>query len=210
MLNKETAADVNSVYLTVAADLVMTQVAEPVRFVIETKARILPQTEKYWYYAKKSLVKQFNVRVERNQNGQFDVIGIDKSEEIELNRSKMSLTLQLANLTAWSSIKSPPDEADCNPQISVEDDDSDGNDEPLLSGFGDVSKECSESILASWSQVLSEWENPKAYQKVLPSLVQSGVPEALRGEVWQRLTGMFILCKIESRKNSILLFKKIA
>ena len=57
VLNKETSPDVSSVYLTVAADLVMTQVAEPVRFVIETKARILPQNERYWYYAKKSLVK---------------------------------------------------------------------------------------------------------------------------------------------------------
>ena len=37
VLNKETAPDVSSVYLTVAADLVMSQVAEPVRFVIETK-----------------------------------------------------------------------------------------------------------------------------------------------------------------------------
>ena len=37
VLNKETAPDVSSVYLTVAADLVISQVAEPVRFVIETK-----------------------------------------------------------------------------------------------------------------------------------------------------------------------------
>ena len=91
---------------------VMSHVAEPVRFVIETKARILPQNERYWYYAKKSLVKQFNVRVKRRDDNKdfFDVVGIDKSEEIELNRSKMSLTLQLANLTAstWSSLKSPP------------------------------------------------------------------------------------------------------
>ena len=122
-----------SVYLTVAADLVMSQVAEPVRFVIETKARILPQNERYWYYTKKSLVKQFNVRVERRADNQdfFDVVGIDKSEEIELNRSKMNLTLQLANLTAstWSSLKSPPlyaDEADHSPPMVAMDDDEDG------------------------------------------------------------------------------------
>ena len=72
----------------------------------------MPQNERYWYYAKKSLVKQFNVRVERRSDNKdfFDVVGIDKSEEIELNRSKLNLTLQLANLTAstWSSLKSPP------------------------------------------------------------------------------------------------------
>ena len=79
----------------------MTHVAEPVRFVIETKARILPQNERYWYYTKKSLVKQFNVRVKRREDNKdlFDVVGIDKSEEVELNRSKLSLSLQLANLT---------------------------------------------------------------------------------------------------------------
>ena len=38
---------------------------------------------------------------------------------------------------------------------------------------------------------LSEWDrdNPKAYPKILPMLIKSGVPEALRGEVWQRITG---------------------
>merc|ERR1719412_976847 len=200
VLNKETASDVSSVYLTIAADLVMSHVAEPVRFVIETKARILPQNERYWYYAKKSLVKQFNVRVKRRDDNKdfFDVVGIDKSEEIELNRSKMSLTLQLANLTAstWSSLKSPPsssttigDDPD-SPTMITEDDDEE-NEEPLLSGFGDVSKECSGSELDSWSQVLQEWDrdNPKVYPKILPVLIKNGVPEALRGEVWQRITG---------------------
>ena len=200
VLNKETPAEVPSVYLTVAADLVMSQVAEPVRFVIETKARILPQNERYWYYTKKSLVKQFNVRVERRADNEefFDVVGIDKSEEIELNRSKMNLTLQLANLTSatWSSLKSPPmysDEADNSPPLVAMDDDEE-NEEPLLSGFGDVSKECSGSELDSWSQVLNEWDrdNPKVYPKILPVLIKNGVPEALRGEVWQRITGASI------------------
>lgn len=199
VLNKETPTELNSVYLTIAADLVMSQVAEPVRFVVETKARILPQNERYWYYAKKSLVKQFNVRVKRREDKPdlFDVIGIDKSEEIELNHgNKLSLTLQLANLTAstWSSLKSPPATADggdgggdISPTITIEDD----GEEPLLSGFGDVSKECTGSELENWGLVLQEWDrdNPKAYPKNLPFLVRNGVPETLRGEVWQRITG---------------------
>ena len=46
-------------------------------------------------------------------------------------------------------------------------------------------------VLDSWSQVLIEWDrdNPLQFPKQLPALVRQGIPEALRGEVWQRLTG---------------------
>ena len=44
-----------------------------------------------------------------------------------------------------------------SPTMITEDDDDD-NEEPLLSGFGDVSKECSGTELDSWSQVLCSSE----------------------------------------------------
>ena len=103
VLNQETPADIQSVYVTIAADLVIQQVAEPVRFVIETKARIYPTNEKYWYYARKNLTKQYQVRLKRRQIPQpqgdkiFDVCGIDISEEVD--RNKVSLTSQFANFT---------------------------------------------------------------------------------------------------------------
>ena len=86
------------------------------------------------------------------------------------------------------------DEYDSLSPTIVPDDDDDCNDEPLLSGFGDVSKECSGSELDSWSQVLQDWnrDNPKVYPKILPILIRNGVPEALRGEVWQRITGTLV------------------
>ena len=78
----------------------------------------------------------------------------------------------------------------------------------MLSGYGEVSKDCSGDELEMWSQVLSEWDRqvaasnttssmyssisiePPLLPKNLPPLVRSvGVPEALRGEVWQRMTG---------------------
>ena len=40
------------VFLTIAIDLVATQVQEPIRFVKETKARVFPTGEKFWIPSK--------------------------------------------------------------------------------------------------------------------------------------------------------------
>lgn len=64
-------------------------------------------------------------------------------------------------------------------------------DEPLPSGFGLVSKDCSPKDLEGWREVIEEWNvmgvGPKSRPKSLPDLVKKGIPEALRGEVWQML-----------------------
>lgn len=62
-------------------------------------------------------------------------------------------------------------------------------DEPLLSGTGLVSKDCAEDVLENWADVLQKWKTTHQRPKQLNSLVKLGIPEALRGEVWQRLAG---------------------
>lgn len=67
---------------------------------------------------------------------------------------------------------------------------SDG-DEPLLSGSGVVSKEVTDdNLLEAWHEVLVKWhQNLSQRPKQVHQLAKKGIPEALRGEVWQLLAG---------------------
>lgn len=57
-LNIETAKDVRQ-YMTVAVDLVIRGIQEPVRFPIESAVRVFGQNERFWYFQKRSLIQQF-------------------------------------------------------------------------------------------------------------------------------------------------------
>ena len=47
-----------------------------------------------------------------------------------------------------------------------------------------------ENLLDSWRDVMARWhQNLKQRPKQVQSLVRKGIPEALRGEVWQLLAG---------------------
>ena len=64
-------------------------------------------------------------------------------------------------------------------------------DEPLLSGSGVVSKDVTDQVLMdNWAEALDKWRaNLKSRPKQISTLVRKGIPEALRGEVWQLLSG---------------------
>ncbi len=60
----------------------------------------------------------------------------------------------------------------------------------MLSGTGDVSKEWTERELGSWNELLPKWTDTNVRPKQLMKLVQQGIPEALRGMVWQQLANV--------------------
>ncbi|TWW65975.1 Rab GTPase-activating protein 1 GAP and centrosome-associated protein [Takifugu flavidus] len=157
-VNEETPKD-KFMYMTTAVDLVITEVEEPVRFLLETRVRM-----------------ERKERKSPASDTLYEVVSLESESE----RERRKTTASPGVLTGpGAAVPSPP-----------EDDEEEDNDEPLLSGSGDVSKECAEKILETWGDLLSKWHmNLSVRPRQLPALVRSGIPEALRGEVWQLLAG---------------------
>ncbi|KAF9412280.1 hypothetical protein HW555_009171 [Spodoptera exigua] len=133
-------------YMSLALDLVIRGIPDPLRLVIETPVKIFPPTERFWYYSKRPLVQQFYINLKESVDAlgqlQYEVASIETSDE--LDRSRLNLPLSLSSLlpSPLSSAPAPP---------SPSEPDSDG-DEPLLSGTGEVSKDCGEDVLVNWAQ----------------------------------------------------------
>ncbi|KAL1138790.1 hypothetical protein AAG570_008852 [Ranatra chinensis] len=182
MLNTETKEW--HAYLTVAVDLVVRGITEPVRLLVETQVRIYPQNERFWYFSRRNLIQPFYLNLKEVPSldinePNYEVVSIETSGEIDRNR----LNLTLNNLASY--IRSPSITS-IDTLTPREEYNSDG-DEPLLSGTGEVSKDCSEVELESWKDVLGKWGPQQQRPRQLAALVRQGIPEALRGEVWQRL-----------------------
>uniref|UniRef100_A0A671XCA1 Rab GTPase-activating protein 1 n=1 Tax=Sparus aurata TaxID=8175 RepID=A0A671XCA1_SPAAU len=172
-VNEETPKD-KFMYMTTAVDLVITEVEEPVRFLLETRVRVCsPNDRLFWPFSKRNYTETFYLKLRQvcdrkeRKSPASDTLYEVVSLESETEREKRKTTASPGILSTG------PD-----------------NDEPLLSGSGDVSKECAEKILETWGDLLSKWHmNLSVRPRQLPALVRSGIPEALRGEVWQLLAG---------------------
>uniref|UniRef100_H3CH78 Rab GTPase-activating protein 1 n=1 Tax=Tetraodon nigroviridis TaxID=99883 RepID=H3CH78_TETNG len=191
-VNEETPKGLEDkfLYMTTAVDLVITEVEEPVRFLLETRVRVCsPNDRLFWPFSKRNHTETFYLKLrqvpemERKERKSpasdtlYEVVSLESESQREQRRSAAGPAVHSSGPGA--TVPSPP-----------EDDEEEDNDEPLLSGSGDVSKECAEKILETWGDLLSKWHtNLSVRPRQLPALVRSGIPEALRGEVWQLLAG---------------------
>jgi len=125
------------------------------------------------------LFDSFKVEPEEanEEQGQYEVVSIESQTELDRRKSGMTLSLTPA--------KVPPQ----NIQTPNEPEDESDGDEPLLSGSGVVSKDVTDEVLLdTWQEMITKWHQElNKRPKNIAGLVRKGVPEALRGEVWQLL-----------------------
>ncbi|XP_032814438.2 rab GTPase-activating protein 1 isoform X1 [Petromyzon marinus] len=184
VLNQETPKE-KRVFMTVAVDLVITEVHEPVRFLLESKVRVYPPHERFWYFSKRSLTETYFLKLKQLEDSPqaagdslYEVVSLESQAE----RERRNATPNPGSASSPGPL-APSGGDDDN-------DDDEDSDQPLPSGTGDVSKDCAEKILETWGELLTKWHaNLSVRPGKLGQLVRAGVPEALRGEVWQLLAG---------------------
>ncbi|KAM3728876.1 Rab GTPase-activating protein [Dirofilaria immitis] len=64
VLNTETPRETR-VFMTIAADVILTGIGEPVRFNIECKARIFHEHERFWYVSRRPVVEKYFLTAKR-------------------------------------------------------------------------------------------------------------------------------------------------
>ena len=176
VLNEETHKNTR-VFMTIAVDLVINGLQDPIRFCIETKARIYPQNDKFWVYQKNKHHEIFYLQI------------VKKTTESSLNDSSQNLSTSnhIYNLhsihsetelarkqNAIEHQKKIGDQPSSSSSSTINtantSQTSDDESEVVMSGLGNVSKDCAEEELMDWSDLLSKWrkttwnERPKGLQ----------------------------------------------
>lgn len=181
--------------ITVAVDLVIKGIQEPVRFVIETHMKIdlaeIPSSRfsnnfLFQQGSKRPLTRKFYIQLKENGDNTWILASVDPSDESfdQQSNSFNQKFKSFSKIVRSGSISADFD--DLSPDEITETDLDE--DEPLASGTGEVNKDCSKDRLDSWSMVLIEWTTTNKRPKNLTSLVRSeGIPETMRCQFWQKL-----------------------
>lgn len=188
VLNTETPRETR-VFMTVAVDVILTGIDDPVRFNMECKARIFHEHERFWYVTRRPIVEKYFLTLKMDIEGAEEVSPAEPSSSkgpMQVVRFE-SVTERERSLTRLSLGRSPTKMP--TQLIHPADDDESDSDEPLLSGSGDVNRECSEDVLTAWASLMEQWKlDPEGTRpEGLADLIRNGIPDVLRGEVWQYL-----------------------
>ncbi|KAG6439235.1 hypothetical protein O3G_MSEX000603, partial [Manduca sexta] len=98
--------------MSLALDLVIRGIPDPLRLVVETPVKVYPPTERFWYYSKRPLVQQFyiNLKESVDPTGQLQYEVASVETEGELDKSRLNLPLSLSSLlpSPLSAAPAPP------------------------------------------------------------------------------------------------------
>ncbi|XP_021949765.1 rab GTPase-activating protein 1-like isoform X2 [Folsomia candida] len=199
-LNQETPKE-SCIFFSVAVDIVLKNVQEPVRFTIESKARVYPPTEKFWVLSRKHHVtQQFQLTLERVQDSTKLVYKVKNCTAMgEVEKSKLNLNLNFTSFIRSSSIGS----IELETPTSKDEEDSDDDDEALPSGQIFGSTEISDEQIAVWSDILKIWPVDSPRPKQVEIHVRSGIPDTMRGNMWMRLANCDEMEMLELYKTLI-------
>uniref|UniRef100_A0A158R5T0 PID domain-containing protein n=1 Tax=Syphacia muris TaxID=451379 RepID=A0A158R5T0_9BILA len=196
VLNTETPRETR-VFMTVAVDIIFVGIDEPIRFIIECKARIFHEHERFWYVTRRPVVEKYFLTLKvcflvfllhmgqdsnhsktESTSTALQVVKFESATEKERSLNRVPL--------GRSPTKMPTQ------LIHPADDDDSDSDEPLLSGSGEVNQECPEDVRTAWEDILKEWKKDTSGTRPegLANLILNGVPDVLRGEVWQCLANV--------------------
>lgn len=210
-LNEETPKGVRYQYLTVAADLVLESVTEPVRFKREVKVHVSKGSSLVFQLSnlakKKHMVdpaETFTLTLKKSAEDSsakkvvYTVVELKRAQE---KLPEPPLVSSGAKTVAPSERTPPPSSSRGGEPAHVirareqdEHEDSDNleegeGDEVLVSGWGEVDDFGMEQ-LKDWQEVLDKWDGKEPQRPSrLVKLCRKGVPKHLRCQVWQMLSG---------------------
>ncbi|PIC15135.1 hypothetical protein B9Z55_022227 [Caenorhabditis nigoni] len=176
VLNTETPRDTR-VFMTVAVDVIVMEISEPIRFSMEAMSRVFHEHERFYKTPQTVVSEEFTLVLEKNFD-QADLNDrkltfISLESDSERKRLKQNLGKSPSRMPTQLLHPTGDDESDC--------------DEPLLSGSGKVSQECKEEHLELWNQLINNWDQQSDRPERISELVLDGIPDKLRGHVWQLL-----------------------
>lgn len=166
--------------ITLAIDLVIKGVQEPVRFVMDAQAKTDNSdsqssrfSNSFLFQAgnKRPLMKKFYIQLKESGDNTWILSSVDPSDEI-LEVQSSSFNQKFKNFSkmvrSTSSVSFDIDDG------SLTDDQSNSvdEDEPLASGTGEVSKDCSQDRLDLWVPVITEWQSTGKRPKQLSTLIR--------------------------------------